>query len=33
MLSYPPTNIIEQARRYAEKCHVEVQILRKHQGL
>ncbi len=27
-LTYPPTNIIEQVRRYADTRHVEVQVLR-----
>ena len=26
-LSYPPADIIEQVRRYAEKLHVDVQML------
>jgi len=30
-LSYPPANIIEQVRRYAEKRHVDVQMLKENQ--
>jgi hypothetical protein len=32
-LSYPPANIIEQVRQYAEKRHVEVQMSGKNHGL
>ena len=31
-LSYPPENVIEQIRRYAEARHVDVQMLRKNRG-
>jgi hypothetical protein len=31
-LSYPPANLIEQVRQYAEKRHVEVQMLRKNKA-
>jgi hypothetical protein len=30
-LSYPPADIIEQVRRYAEKRHVDVQMLKENQ--
>ena len=30
-LSYPPANIIEQVRQYADKRHIEVQMLGKNQ--
>lgn len=32
-LIYPPGNIIEQVRRYAEKRHVDVQMLKENQRL
>jgi hypothetical protein len=32
-LSYPPADIIKQVRQYADKRHVEVQMLEKQQGL
>ena len=32
-LRYPPANIVGKVQQYAEERHVEIQILRKNQGL